>query len=120
MSEAARSPADPRLLAVAKIITDLDDLVRLILTGHARTRPWQRQLAARLADVDRLLQVLRLTIAMEKPDEEIVNAADALAGACRRTAASLAGSRADDTAIKAVALVSDLGEKLRAAFNGLR
>jgi hypothetical protein len=119
MSEATESPADPKLVAVAKTIKDLDDLARLILTGLTRTKPWQRQLAGRLGDVDRLVQVLRLTIAMEKPDGEITAAAEAVAVACRRTAASLAGSRADYPSLQAVALVSDLGDKLRAAFNEL-
>lgn len=116
MSGATYSPADPKLVAVAKTIHDLDDLVRLILTGLTRTKPWQRQLASRLGDVDRLVQVLRLTIAMEKPDVQIVAAAEDVAGACRRAAASLAGSRADFPSLQAVALVSDLGEKLRAAI----
>lgn len=78
--------------------------------------PWQRQLASRLGDVDRMVQVLRLTIAMARPDAQIVAAAQDVAGACRRAAASLAGSRADFPSLQAVALVSDLGEKLRSAF----
>ena len=119
MSETTASPADPKLVAVAKTINDLDDLVRLILTGLTRTKPWQRQLAARLGDVDRLVQVLRLTIAMEKANARIAAAAEDVAGACRRAAASLAGSRADYPSLQAVALVSDLGEKLRAAFTEL-
>ncbi|MBA4342748.1 MAG: hypothetical protein C0423_11440 [Methylibium sp.] len=116
MSKATEGPADPKRVAVAKTINDLDDLVRLILKGLARTKPWQRQLAARLGDVDRLVQVMRLTIAMEKPDAQIVAAAEDVGSACRRAAASLAGSRADYPSLQAVALVSDLGEKLRAAF----
>jgi hypothetical protein len=119
VSEATESPADPKLVAVAKTINDLDDLVRLILKGLIRTKPWQRQLGARLEDVDRLLQVLRLTIALDKPDVEIVAAAEDVAGACRRTAASLAGSRADYPSLQAAALVSDLGDKLRGIFNTL-
>jgi hypothetical protein len=119
MSGATESPADPKLVAVARTIHDLDDLVRLILKGLTRTKPWQRQLTARLADVDRLVQVLRLTIAMEKPNDAIVAAAEAVAGACRRTSASLAGSRADYPSLQAVALISDLGGKLRADFNEL-
>lgn len=119
MSETTESPADPRLVAVAKTIKDMDDLARLMLTGLTRAKPWQRPLAVRLAEVDRLLQVLRLTIAMEKADAEIAVAALGVASACRRTAASLAGSRADFPALQAVALISDLGEKLRAAFNEL-
>lgn len=115
MSETTASPADPKLVAVAKTINDLDDLVRLILIGLTCTKPWQRQLASRLGDVDRMVQVLRLTIAMAGP-AQIVPAAQDVAGACRRAAASLAGCRADSPSLQAVALVSDLGEKLRSAF----
>lgn len=118
MSEGAQSPADPKLEAVAKTINDLDDLTLLMIKGLTRAKPWQRQLAVRLGEVERVLQVLRLTIVMEKPDAEIAVAAVAVAGACRRMAASLVGSRADSAALQAIALISDLGEKLRSAFNG--
>ena len=67
----------------------------------------------------RLMQVLRLTIALEKADARIVAAAEDAAGSCRRAAASLAASRADYPSRQTVALVSDLGEKLRAAFTEL-
>jgi len=117
VSESTESAADQKLVALAKIINDLDDLARLTLTGLTRAKTWQRQLAVRLAEIDRLLQVLRLTIAMEKPDREITAAAVAVAGACRRAAASLAGSRADVPALQVVALISDLGERLRTSFN---
>lgn len=90
---------------MVKTINDLDDLVRLILIGLTCTKPWQRQLASRLGDVDRMVQVLRLTIAMAGPDAQIVPAAQDVAGACRRAAASLAGSRADSPSLQAVALV---------------
>ncbi|MGM9480279.1 hypothetical protein ACS5PN_03705 [Roseateles sp. NT4] len=119
MSVAGEGAADPKLVAAAKTIGDLDELVQLIRTGLGRAKPWQRQLAARLGDIDGLMQVLRLTIAMDKPDGEIIASAEAVAGACRRAAASLAGSRADYPALQAMALVGDLGEKLRAALNTL-
>ena len=116
MSAVAYSPVDQKRVAMAKTINDLDDLVRLILTSLTRTKPWQRQLASRLGDVDRLVQVLRLTIVMEKPDVQVVAAAEDVARACRRAATSLAGTRADFPSLQAVALASDLGEKLRSAF----
>lgn len=119
MSETTEGYADPSLVVVAKIIKDLDDLVRLILIGLPQAKPWQRQLAARLGDVDRLMQVLRLTIAMEKSDAQILAAAEDVGRACRQAAASLTGSRADYPSLQAVALVSDLGEKLRTAFSAL-
>lgn len=84
MSETTESSADPKLIAVAETINDLDDLVRLILMGPTRTISRQRQLAARLGDVDRLMQVLRLTIVLEKADARIVAAAEDPAGSCRQ------------------------------------
>ncbi|WP_144397088.1 hypothetical protein [Roseateles puraquae] len=116
---ATSSPTDPRLTVVAKIIHDLSDLVQLMLKGLARTKAWQRQLAGHLEDVDRLLQVLRMTIAMENAHDEIAGAAEAVAAACRRAGASLAGSRADSSSLQAMALIGKLGDKLRAAFASL-
>lgn len=119
MNEATESPAEPKLVAVAKTIKDLEALVRSMLEGLIRTKPWQRQLASRLENVDRLLLVLRLAIALDKSDGEILAAADDVASACRRTAASLAGSRADYPTLQAAGLAKDLGDKLRGALDRL-
>lgn len=48
MTGAAESHADLKLVALAKTINDLDDLVRLIRHGLTRTKPWQRQLSRAL------------------------------------------------------------------------
>lgn len=55
------------LEGLAKHIQDLQHLV-LLLKGLSRAKPWQRQLAGHLADVDQRVQVLRPT----RPDVEIV------------------------------------------------
>lgn len=106
-----------RLAALAKTIADLDDLARVMRTSLKGNGTWQRQLDARLADVERLMQILRMTIAMERPDQEIAAAAQAVAAACRQAAASLMGSRADRTSLQAVALLRNLGEQLRTALD---
>lgn len=109
---------ESRLLleALAKLIKDVQDLVSLLRQGLSRTKPWQRQLAAHLGDVDQQLQVLRMTVAMERHDGEILEAAEQLAGICRLAGAALAGSRVDSTTRAAVRLIGDLAVRIRAAL----
>lgn len=114
------SPDTAALDALAKLIQDLQQLVTLLLEGLSRTKPWQRQLAGHLADVDLQLHVLRLTVAMERWDCEILDAADQLAGVCRLSSAALAGSRADPTTRAAVQLIGDLAVRIRGSLNGLQ
>lgn len=97
----------PSQLAV-KLITDLDDLVDLMRRGLTVAKPWQRRLAVDLAELDRLMQVLRLTVSLERPDQEILAAATELSIACRRAVSSQSGTRADHTTRAALALVADL------------
>lgn len=55
----------PKLESIAKSIGDLDDLLKLMRRTVPRAKPWQRQLAAHLAEIEQLIDVLRLTVAME-------------------------------------------------------
>lgn len=102
------------LAGIAKAITDLDDLVRLTLGGLSRAKPWQRKLADALADVDCVMQVLRMTISMERNDSEILAAADALAASCRRAVGVVTGSRADLVTLTSLRLATDLAERFQA------
>lgn len=101
------------LLRIAKAMRDLDDLVRLLGKGLSRTKPWQRHLAGQLGELDRLLQVLRMTVVLERSEAEILDAAEALCVACRTTAASTAGSRCDRDVKTAVHLVAGLASGIR-------
>jgi hypothetical protein len=59
------NPRDSRgPVAMAKSIGDLDDLIKLLSKGLSRAKPWQQRCAAQLSEMDCLLQVLRLTIAL--------------------------------------------------------
>lgn len=107
------------LESLAKLIQDLQQLITLLLRGLTRARPWQRQLAGHLADVDQQLHVLRLTVAMERRDAEILEAAEHLACVCRLSAAALAGSRVDPTTRTAVHLIVDLAERIHSALGQL-
>lgn len=114
MSQGSRDPV--ALDALTKLIQDLQQLVTLLLQGLSRAKPWQRQLAGHLADVDHQLQVLRLTLAMERCDAEILEAAEHLAAICRLSAAALAGSRADATTRTAVHLIGDLAVRVQSSL----
>ncbi len=105
---------------LAKYIQDLQDLVALLLQGLSRAKPWQRQLAAHLGDIQKQVDVLRLTVAMERHDSEILAAADHLASICRLSAAALAGSRVDPTTRTAVHMVADLANRILADLDLLR
>lgn len=108
------APAIPEaLLNIAKAMRDLDDLVRLLGKGLSRAKPWQRQLASQLSELDRLLQVLRMTVVIDRSETEILAAAEALCVACRKAAAAIVGSRCDVDTKAAVRLVTDLASGVR-------
>lgn len=111
MSQDESDQADIEKLA--KHIQDLQQLVTLLLKGLARAKPWQRQLAGHLGDVEHQLQVLRLTVAMDKPFAELFEASEQLLRTCRLSSAVLAGTRADKTTRTAVMLAGDLAEQVR-------
>ncbi len=114
------APSPHGLKNLAKLIQDLQQLVTLLQQGLSRSKPWQRQLAGHLADVDQQLHVLRLTVAMERSNDEILEAASHLAGICRLCAAALAGSRVDPTTRTAVHLIVDLAERIRISLERLQ
>lgn len=118
MSQGKPDPA--ALEALTKLIQDVQQLVTLLLKGLSRAKPWQRQLAGHLTDVDQQLQVLRLVVAMEKQDAEILEAAEHLARICRLSTAALAGSRADPTTRAAVHLIGDLAARIRSSLDQLQ
>lgn len=101
------------LANLAKTMRDLDDLVRLLGKGLSRAKPWQRQLASQLSELDLLLQVLRMTVVIERSQAEILAAADALCVVCRKTAVSVIGSRCDPDSKAAIRLISDLASSVR-------
>lgn len=102
----------PEMVAVVKGIGDLDNLVRLLTKGLSGAKPWQLRLALHFAEADRLMQVLRLSVAMERAHAEIVVAATELQLVCRRARHSLDGTRADRTTLAAVQLGSDLAASI--------
>lgn len=104
------------LEATAKHITDLEQLVRLLTRGLSRSKPWQRQLSAHLADVDAQLQILRLTVSMDRAAPEIIAAASHVSASCRLASTALAGSRVDATTRTALYLVVDLANRIHTSL----
>lgn len=114
------SPSHAPLEGVAKMIKDLEQLVALLRQGLSRAKPWQRQLAAHLVDVDTQMQVLRLTVTLERQTDEVLVAAVHVAGSCRLAAAALAGSRVDPTTRTAVHLIVGLANRIHADLDRLK
>jgi len=110
---------DERLAKVAKSISDASDLVTLLSERLPAAKPWQRALKTNLADLDRLAQILRMTISLGRPDDEVITAAAALHEASRRTGAALAGSRVDNTTLAALKLVFDLTRTIHSEITAL-
>ncbi|MBU0914788.1 MAG: hypothetical protein KKD97_00365 [Gammaproteobacteria bacterium] len=92
----------------------------LLQKGLSRAKPWQRQLAALLIEVDARVQVLRLTVAMERSDAEIVAAAEQLGDLCRLAAAAVRGSRVDPTTRAAIQLIGDMAVRIRAGLESMQ
>lgn len=112
VEEAAGAKPHP----AAKVIIDLSDLVAAILTSLPSVKPWQRQLRLHLLDIDKWVQVLRMTIAMDRPAGEVTDAVEKVRTALRVAQRYLAVGRADLGTKAAVALACELGLKIDAAL----
>lgn len=81
--------------AIAKGINDVDVIVQGLLDRTPPSKPWQRQLRAQLQNVDRHVEILRLTISLEREDTEIYEAARKLKQVLETTNVQIVGGRAD-------------------------
>lgn len=108
---------EPRMVSIAKAIGNLDELIQLLRRALPRSKPWQRQLVSSLDDVDRTIQILRMTIVTGRPDVEIVEASAEVHVACRRADLALAGTRADQTTKASVRLAFDLSQRVAALLS---
>jgi hypothetical protein len=115
-SPMSSTESTPRPEAPAKAISDLDSLVQALLSSVPESKPWQRQLRFHLSQADRLVQVLRLTIAMQRDKAEIAEAAEALMTAIRTAHVYVNGGRADIGTKAALQLGFGLAQTVRAAL----
>lgn len=101
------------LRRIVKQINDLDGLVKALLGSISPTKPWRRKLLLQLAEVDRHLQIVRMTISLEKSDEELVDAAASLVTSLKIANGHGASGRADFGTRNAVQLTVNLGADQR-------
>lgn len=80
---------------LSRSISILDDLVQALLSEIPSSKPWQRQLLLHLAHVARSVQILRMTIAMERSKDDVCEAARRVYQALRATHAAVTTGRAD-------------------------
>ena len=100
------------LAGAAKAIKDLDALVTGVLKTLPTSNPWQRQTLSQLHVVDRHIEVLRLTIALERATSEVAHAALEIQTAMRSAEAFVQGSRADIHTKAALQLAAKLAERV--------
>jgi len=87
--------AAAHLEALAKGINDVDIIIQGLRNKVPPAKPWQRQLHAQLAEADRHIEILRLTIALERDAREISEAAAQLKLVLQNAHVQIAGGRAD-------------------------
>jgi len=104
--------------AAGKLAADLAELVQAIFTALPPSKPWQRRLLQQLAEADRLVQVLRLTVAMDRAPAEVAEAAGQLAAVLRAADRYVAVGRADLGTKAAVRLATDLAQRIVIALSG--
>lgn len=97
---------------VAKIVVDLTGLLAALQAATVPGKPWQRQLLRDLAEADKQLQILRMIIAMDRQDIELLNAAQALSNVLTRAASTTGRGRADQGTRAATRLLGLLGRDL--------
>lgn len=95
LAERKSEMAEKLLESLMKTIGDLDGLVQGLLTTLPPAKPWQRQLRKQLSEIDRHIEVLRLTISLERDHSEILQAALVAHRALQLANGTLAGGRAD-------------------------
>lgn len=88
-------PAANGLEAIAKLIRDVDVVVGLVRKTLSPAVPWQRKLIECLDETSTAVQVLRMTVAMERSYSEILAAAAKVHAASRRALLATAGTRAE-------------------------
>ncbi|WP_422014601.1 hypothetical protein [Roseateles sp.] len=83
-----------------------------MLSSVPQAKPWQRQLRACLAQVDREVQIFRMTISLRRGEQELRGARDSLQRSLRAMNGYVAVGRADMGTRAAVRLALELGLKL--------
>lgn len=104
------------LQGTAKVLTDLDLLIRALLATVPAAKPWQRQLCTYLTNADGLLQVLRMSVVMDRSDAEVLQAARDLVVPLKAANAYVNAGRADAGTKKGVQLAYQLSQSTLAGI----
>lgn len=100
----------PELDQTANFIADLDQLVGALLVAVPAARPGQRQLRRDCIEAERLLQVLRMAIAMNRSADELAKTACELLDSLRLANAHVAAARVDMGTRQAIKLSGQLAQ----------
>lgn len=105
-----------RLAGAANALSDLDALIRSSLTLISPLRPWQRKLLLDLSEADRHMQILRMTIALDRPAGEVHDAAKHLLVSVRTASAGAERGRGDQAAKQLLQTCVALAKRLEGAL----
>lgn len=108
---------ESRAAAAAKAMTDLNELVQALLSSLSPSKPWQRHLRHLLVEVDRTLQVLRMTITLKRAADELREAQEQLRVALRLVHQYVRVGRADLGTKAAIELAWHLGHRIDSALS---
>jgi hypothetical protein len=99
---------------LAKTLGDLDSISQALLSALPQAKAWQRQrqLRVHLAQLDREVQVARMTVVMGRDQAEVKQAANACCTTLRAANSFVAGGRADMGTKAAVRFAFELGQKI--------
>lgn len=98
------------------MIVELSALLDALTHPGMGSKHWAVQLRARVSEALGHMQVLRLTIAMERPPVEVFSAAEALGLELRLASLTVAKSRADRLTRLSVTAASALAQRLAASL----
>ncbi len=108
------------VVTIAKAIADLECLIQSLLTMLPNKQIWQRQLRTYMVDADRQMEILRLSIAMERDISEILATANGIVTSLKAARAYLQSGRADAATKGGIQLALGLSKNVEALLAGWR
>lgn len=100
-------------------LNTLDDLVQSLGRSQPATKPWARRLREHLREADRCIEVLRLTLLLGQPLDEIAASASQVRAVSAAMEATATGGRADLTTRSALLLIHRLAQSVDRHFHAM-
>lgn len=110
----------PMLTKLANDIANLDKLICVLRESTPLSSASGRASAERLRDAEGQMQVLRMTISMDRPAEEIHAAIDALESTVKQLLVHASKSRTAPTTLAALQLATSLTLTIKQSFAALQ